>query len=275
MVREGRCRSNICCCCFLSGARARDLTAVSVLPQASCLAVSKLGLRILEVGHVSLLPQPAQHCREPAPAQPSSMQQLSGMPWVYPGLVQACWALLCWPSPREPPFAASNCSCCAVPQIVFALIAFAAAASLYNGYDDYKVSFVQFMVFTGVMGFLIAIFYAIVSCVEGLKRTFSGLLEVMANTLWVIFWLAAAASFAAYQPCKIKDADYAKFTKCDVFLASQAFAWLSWFLWIGSLMISVIEMRNGEGLTGGEGRSTREGVCGVGGSTVSYVLVAG
>lgn len=182
------------------------------------------------------------------------MQQLSGTPWVYPGLVQACWALLCWPSPWQAPPAASNCSCCAVLQIVFALIAFAAAASLYNGYEDYKVSFVQFMVFTGVMGFLIAIFYAIVCCVEGLKRTFSGLLEVMANALWVIFWLAAAASFAAYQPCKIKDADYAKITKCDVFLASQAFAWLSWFLWIGSLMISVIEMRNGEGLTGGEGR---------------------
>lgn len=137
------------------------------------------------------------------------------------------------------------------PQIVFALIAFAAAASLYNSYD-YKYSFVQFMVFTGVMGFLIAIFYAIVSCVEGLKRTFSGLLEVLVNVLWVIFWLAAAASFAAYQPCKIKDADTRQFTKCDVFLASQAFGWLSWFLWIGSLMISIIEMRNGEGLTGGE-----------------------
>lgn len=141
-----------------------------------------------------------------------------------------------------------------IVEIVFALIAFAAAASLYNGYEDYKVSFVQFMVFTGVMGFLIAIFYAIVCCVEGLKRTFSGLLEVMVNALWVIFWLAAAASFAAYQPCKIKDADYAKITKCDVFLASQAFAWLSWFLWIGSLMISVIDMRNGEGLTGGAKR---------------------
>lgn len=140
----------------------------------------------------------------------------------------------------------------AAPQIVFALIAFAAAASLYNGYEGYKVSFVQFMVFTGVMAFLISIFYAIVSCVEGLKRTFSGLIEVMVNTLWVIFWMAAAASFAAYQPCKIKDADLRMISKCDVFLASQAFAWLSWFLWIGSLWISIIEMRNGEGLTGGE-----------------------
>jgi hypothetical protein len=36
-----------------------------------------------------------------------------------------------------------------------------------------------------------------------------------------------------------------------VFLASQAFAWLSWLLWIGSLLISIIDMRQGEGLTGG------------------------
>lgn len=140
-----------------------------------------------------------------------------------------------------------------IVEIVFALIAFAAAASLYNSYE-YRFSFVQFMVFTGVMGFLIAIFYSIVCCVEGLKRTFSGLLEVLVNALWVIFWLAAAASFAAYQPCKIKDADYRTVTKCDVFLASQAFAWLSWFLWMGSFMISVIEMRSGEGLTGGAKR---------------------
>lgn len=149
------------------------------------------------------------------------------------------------------------CDCCHALQIVFALIAFAAAASLYNSYEGYKVSFVQFMVFTGVMGFLISIFYAIVCCVEGLKRTFSGLIEVMVNALWVIFWLAAAASFAAYQPCKIKDAEFLKFSKCDVFLASQAFAWLSWFLWIGSLWISIIDMRNGEGLTGGKQQALR------------------
>jgi hypothetical protein len=141
-----------------------------------------------------------------------------------------------------------------IVEIVFALIAFAAAASLYNSYDFYKVSFVQFMVFTGVMGFLISLFYSIVSCVEGLKRTFSGLIEVILNVLWVIFWLAAAASFAAYQPCKVKDATFVAITKCDVFIASQAFAWLSWFLWIGSLWISIMEMRSGEGLTGGAKR---------------------
>lgn len=108
------------------------------------------------------------------------------------------------------------------------------------------------MVFTGVTGFLIAIFYAIVCCVEGLKRTFSGVAEVFVNALWVVFWVAAAASFAAYQPCKPKNIQVDVFSKCDVFLASEAFAWLSWFLWIASLGISIVEMRRGEGLTGGE-----------------------
>lgn len=50
----------LCCSLGQSGARARGLTIVSVSPQASCLAVSKLGLRIVEVGQLSLLPQPAQ-----------------------------------------------------------------------------------------------------------------------------------------------------------------------------------------------------------------------
>jgi hypothetical protein len=135
-------------------------------------------------------------------------------------------------------------------QVIFALIAFASAASLYNGWY-LRESYVQFMVFTGVMAFLLALFYSIVSCVEGLQRTFSGVLEVFVNVLWVIFWLAAAGSFAAYSGCKPRQISTTHFTKCDVFLASQAFAWLSWFLWIGSLIISIVEMRNGEGLTGG------------------------
>lgn len=147
------------------------------------------------------------------------------------------------------------CCCCCSCKIVFALIAFAAAASLNQNWpspDTSILSAVRFMVFTGVLAFLLAIFYAIVCCVEGLKRTFSGLVEVLINGLWVIFWMAAAASFAAYQPCKYKDFD-ARFTRCDVFITAQAFAWLSWLLWIASLAISIIEMRRGEGFSGGEG----------------------
>jgi hypothetical protein len=117
------------------------------------------------------------------------------------------------------------------------------------------------MVFTGVMAFLIAIFYSIVCCVEGLKRTFSGAVEAIISGLWVIFWLASAGSFAAFAPCRARNVEFRTFTKCDVFLASQAFAWLSLFLWIGSFSIAVIEMRRGEGITGGARASTALPAC--------------
>lgn len=104
------------------------------------------------------------------------------------------------------------------------------------------------MVFTGVMAFLIAIFYSAVSCAEGLQPTFSGtFIEVGVTAIWVIFWLAAAASFASYRACSPRQIKTTQLTFCDVFLASQAFAWLSWLLWIISLVIAVVEMRRGSG----------------------------
>ena len=144
-------------------------------------------------------------------------------------------------------------------QILFALIAFAASAWLLNNLDYSAgnwpaVSSLRFMVFTGVTACLIAIFSLVVSCVEGLQRTFSGLVEVVINALWALFWMAAAAAFASYWSCKPRGADFRVFTQCDQFLASQAFAWLSWFLWLGSLVISVVDMRRGEGITGGPKR---------------------
>eukprot|EP00878_Enallax_costatus_P000829 GHUV01000955.1.p1 GENE.GHUV01000955.1~~GHUV01000955.1.p1 ORF type:complete len:157 (+),score=29.31 GHUV01000955.1:229-699(+) len=134
-----------------------------------------------------------------------------------------------------------------IMEIIFALIAFASAASLYNSWT-LRASYVQFMVFTGVVAFIIAIFYSAVSCAEGLQPTFSGtLIEVAVNAIWVIFWLAAAASFASYAPCSPKQVRTDKLSFCDVFLASEAFAWLSWFFWIASLIVSIIEMRRGSG----------------------------
>lgn len=112
-----------------------------------------------------------------------------------------------------------------------------------------SVLVLQFMVFTGVVAFLIAIFYSAVSCAEGLQPTFSGtLIEVAVNAIWVIFWLAAAASFASHADCSLKQVRVElKLSCCNVFLASEAFAWLSWFFWIASLVVSIIEMRRGSG----------------------------
>jgi predicted neutral ceramidase superfamily lipid hydrolase len=132
-------------------------------------------------------------------------------------------------------------------EIVFALISFAAAASLFNSWA-LRAPYVQFMVFTGVMAFIIAIFFSAVSCTEGLQPTFSGtLIEVIINAIWVVFWLAAAGSFADHAPCSPRDVQTTAFTRCNTFLASEAFAWLSWLLWIASLVVAVVEMRRGSG----------------------------
>lgn len=57
-----------------------------------------------------------------------------------------------------------------VPQALFALIAFAASAYVQSkGHVEPRINF---MVFTGVTAWLLSMFYAIVSCSEGLQRTF-------------------------------------------------------------------------------------------------------
>lgn len=99
---------------------------------------------------------------------------------------------------------------------------------------------------------LLAMFYAVVSCSEGLQRTFWGAVEVGVNAIWTVFWLAAAASYANFKSCKPSQIDIMEpFTECGGWLASEAFAWMSWLLWMPSLVISIIDMRRGEGITGG------------------------
>lgn len=153
-------------------------------------------------------------------------------------------------------------------------------------------------VFTGVTAWIIAMFYAVVSCSEGLQRTFWGVVEVAVNAVWTVFWLAAAASYSSFKQCKPSQIDILEpFTECGGWLASEAFAWMrcarvrgggacrrvahacrlppagaaaradarmpppaprlaprSWLLWIPSLVISIVDMRRGEGVTGGAGK---------------------
>jgi hypothetical protein len=132
---------------------------------------------------------------------------------------------------------------------VLALVAFAASAYLQTkGHHEPRINF---MVFVGTTAWLVSMFYAVVSCSEGLQRTFWGIVEVGLNAVYVVFWMAAAAAYAAFAKCKPSAIDiYAEkpFNECNAFLASQAFAWMSWLLWIPSLAISVVDMRRGEGL---------------------------
>lgn len=135
-------------------------------------------------------------------------------------------------------------------QALLALVAFAASAYLQT--QGYKWPNINFMVFTGVTGWLIAMLYTAVTCVEALQKVLMGIVEVVITAVWCIFWMAAAASFAAYAPCKSPtqlDTEN-PFSGCNAFLASQAFAWMSLLLWIASLAIAVVDTRRGEGITG-------------------------
>lgn len=131
------------------------------------------------------------------------------------------------------------------------------------------------MIFTGVTGFLLALFYCVVHCAEGLKRPCQGLVETVINALWVIFWLSAAASFAAEPQCKTDQLVFA-FDSCSTFFAAAAFAWMSWILWMVSTALSIIDMRSGSGMPmGGCARRDARGE-GKGGmrNAQSIVLVA-
>lgn len=69
-------------------------------------------------------------------------------------------------------------SCLAAPciQAVLALVAFAASAYIQSKGEGSPM--INFMVFTGVTAWLLAMFYAAVSCVERLQRLFKGAVEV-------------------------------------------------------------------------------------------------
>lgn len=135
-------------------------------------------------------------------------------------------------------------------QAVLALVAFAAAAYLQT--RGHREPLVNFTVFVGVVGWLLAILYAVTSCVEGLQRKLWGIVEVVISALWTLFWLSAAAALAADHRCKPSQlSTKAPFTECNAWLAAQAFAWMSLLLWIPSLAMAVVEWRRGEGLGGG------------------------
>jgi hypothetical protein len=52
-------------------------------------------------------------------------------------------------------------------------------------------------------------------------------------------------------PRLLPQATYRTFSNCDALLASSAFAWMSVILWIPSLVLAVIDLRRGDGVTGG------------------------
>lgn len=128
-----------------------------------------------------------------------------------------------------------------VVQLLFAMIAFACSGWLLN--KGYKSSDVGFMTFTGVTAFVLAAWYLVVSCSETLQRVFHGVTEVVINAVWSIFFLAASAAIVAQHRCKSVHPGKSN-RVCDTYLASAAFGFMSWLLWLAGIVPAVIEMRS-------------------------------
>jgi hypothetical protein len=169
-----------------------------------------------------------------APRLPSAHTGAAGRPRASLLAPAGAHSALPRPHPRPAPY----------PQALLSLIAFAAAA--YVQTKGFKEPHINFMVFVGVTGWLIAMFYAIVSCAEGLQRFFWGIVEVAVTGLWVLFWMAGSAAFAADQRCKIDDILDPFTSVCKTFVASEAFGWMSFLTWIPSLALAIVDWRRGE-----------------------------
>eukprot|EP00887_Chlorella_sp_A99_P000873 scaffold5.g873.t1 len=125
--------------------------------------------------------------------------------------------------------------------MIFAIVAFATVAD-YTG-----LSYINFMIFTGVTAMVICLFYMAIYF-TGVTAVRGGV-EFIIDVIWSIFWLSAAAALAA----KINSysgtyfaADgnqYALSVPSD-WKASDAFAWMSWILWMVSAVLSFRDMRN-------------------------------
>lgn len=113
-------------------------------------------------------------------------------------------------------------------EMICAIVAFATVVE----YDS--SSRIKFVMFTGITAFILALFF-MVAYVAGLGVA-RGIFSLIIDILWTIFWLAAAACASAVL------ADGLESSKMK---SSVAFSWISWFLWIGSSIISFQDWRGG------------------------------
>lgn len=80
-----------------------------------------------------------------------------------------------------------------VIEIVFAIVAFSTAANSFAT----AVSPAGFMIFTGVVAFLLAAFFAFAYTRSSLNAKVVGKPELAINALWILFWFSASVAMAA------------------------------------------------------------------------------
>ncbi|PRW44544.1 MARVEL-like domain [Chlorella sorokiniana] len=113
-------------------------------------------------------------------------------------------------------------------ELITAIVAFSTVVD----YDE--SSRIKFVMFTGITGFVLAFFFMVFYVVG--VRAARGTISLVLDLIWTIFWLAAAACASAVLSDGL-DTSRMK--------ASVAFSWISFFLWIGSTIISFQDMRGG------------------------------
>lgn len=100
---------------------------------------------------------------------------------------------------------------------------------------DYDASSrIKFVMFTGITGFVLALFF-MVAYIGGVRAA-RGTISLVLDLLWTIFWLAAAACASSVLSDGLETSNMK---------ASVAFSWISFFLWIGSSIVSFQDMRGG------------------------------
>lgn len=114
----------------------------------------------------------------------------------------------------------------------FELITSIVAFSTVVDYD--VLSRIQFVMFTGITGFILALFFMVLYILG--VRAARGIISLVIDIIWTIFWLSAAACASAVL------SDGLETSKMK---ASVAFSWISFFLWIGSTIISIQDTRGG------------------------------
>lgn len=120
-------------------------------------------------------------------------------------------------------------------------MAFSAAGYLLN--KGASGSQLGFMTFTGVTAWLLTTIFMAAFCLPSLGRVFSGKVELIINALYGLFWMAASAAVTAIRPNCEAFAFVAN--SCNASRTAEAFGWLSFLLWLVSIAVSVLEIKQG------------------------------
>lgn len=145
-------------------------------------------------------------------------------------------------------------------QIILALIAFGCAAALVRAVDG--TGGTGLTVFTGLTTIIICITFMVASCVKGcIERTSTQawvITEVVLASVWTVLWLTSAAMlsdnrwFCIFLYSIDSNGNYR--SACNVWRSAEAFAWLSLFASIGSIVFPALKLCNKHGQQGNQGQ---------------------